>query len=806
MANGKPTPLNQIFRDGTSRHLSDSERAIKYRNAKQFVEIFLKGNLNMRKGLVREDTKSIIYKMMNILAVKNVNNKDELKEAHKILAESIKTVKSNKKAKNKKKVEEDSEMTDVEKSGMDKDEGTKGREEEDDGSDKREKDGDDMKKDDDGGGNGKKSSALDKLMAANNPRQAKRSETGEEENGEKVEMFNYKFDCRFDLITMSADDRKEELRMKYDKVMEIIRRDGVKAVLLPLKEPNGKAVTHLASRRGKITFEGDAPEQLPNLAAYGSAWLAEKGWMTVTASFHIRCSIKVYNLYMTKAKYLSKCGFEMYPKKVNMRYECNVPIAAVLPSFASLDTKALSFYFHEAHGYYINFELVKIENGKWTQCGFKDDNCCGYVIVVNGDCIAEAIRLAKLEWPFKGRKEKYALGFKMAIFPLDHNLNIHQRALETAKKENKNIIMSMHADYQHSRKKVDAGGGAVYMKFVASVESCSIPIKTKEGAVTNLREIVTKFKDPPTGKPRIANLSPMPSQEDAGSVYTNFTTHRASNGVMTTELALRSEEFIRNEMAGEIWKILPPPEARKVLASAICGKLAMEHSVTLEDIKGDDVMFPTEGVEEAQELEENSVHSEYDNATVASGITLGSEKTTNSTRVRLSETLKECDKLEEENEVLHDNIAAQEERMEAIVALLASQQLDPATAKRLKELNVCIPKEVVTKNEGNDEGSGKMSKEDGSTMDEDEDEDGRKEFSEDEVTAPAKTVADTLLELPTTKPTRFKQTAKKTTQSRSPSKESRRLTRQGKASTAQSLDSEGPITRGTSKWMAAEPG
>ena len=183
----------------------------------------------------------------------------------------------------------------------------------------------------------------------------------------------------------------------------------------------------------------------------------------------------------------------MIPPRINMRYDSNTPVAVVLPSFSSLDTKSLSFYFYEKYGIYITFELVKLENGKWTQCGFKDNECCGFVIVMRGDEIVDTIKAIKDEWPFAGRRNNYAEGFRMAAFPLDHNLNIHKRATELVKKENKNIIMSMHADYQHSRKKACDGGGAVYMKFMASVGSCLLPIKMKEGTITNLRKIVTSF-------------------------------------------------------------------------------------------------------------------------------------------------------------------------------------------------------------------------------------------------------------------------------------------------------------------------
>ena len=247
------------------------------------------------------------------------------------------------------------------------------------------------------------------------------------------------------------------------------------------------------------------------------------------------------------------------------------------------------------------------------------------MIVAKDDDIADVIRAIKTEWPFSGRRESYAVGFKMAAFPLDHNLRIHPRAVEMAKKENKNIVMSMHADYQHSRVKVSEGGGAVYKKFMASVGSCSLPIITKDGKKTNLREMVTSFLDP-SGKPRIANMSPMPASEDAGSVYTNFTSHRASSAKLTREIARCTEQFIQHEMAAEIWNLLPEEEAKKVLASSICGRLAMAESVTLEDVAESKPLFDIAEVEDTIKLDENSYHSEYITSLISSGITMGTER------------------------------------------------------------------------------------------------------------------------------------------------------------------------------------
>jgi len=357
--------------------------------------------------------------------------------------------------------------------------------------------------------------------------------------------------------------------------------------------------------------------------------------------------------------------------------------------------------------------------------------------------------------------------------------------------------MSMHADYQHSRKKVIDGGGAVYMKFLASVESCSLPIKTKAGETTNLREIVTSFIDP-SGKPRIANMSPMPATEDAGSIYTNFTTHRASTSKVSTEIAMRSEEFIRQEMASAIWNILPPSEARKVLAPSICGKLAMAESVTLEEVADNMPMFPTENVEAAeQDLEDNSVHSEYAAMSVASGITMGSERTSASTRKRLLESLDERDKLEEENEMLHDNVAEQQGRIENLIELLGAQNLDGEALKQLQAITGAASREsteVDPDKAGREEEVNIMETEEKRKITPEEDTNkGGQHPEENRASATAKAESDVPVEgtADRNSPMRFKRTARKSTQSGTPSQGSRWSPRNGAPLAVSNPNSEG---------------
>ena len=772
--------LNDVLRDGTTKNLTDAERSIRHKNAKKFVQIFLNTNLAMKKALSRDDTKILIRKMMLVLAIKDINKTTDKDEANKALLDATKIILNNKRSLAK------SLTTDAVMDDADDDTPT-----------------DEMPTDDntepataiidvdsaatEGNGNSQPGNALAALLAANNPRQQRRSvdDTPNLPN-------SFKFECRFELISVSEEDRVKELREKYDTVMRIIRKGGTQAHFLPLNDADGKPVSHLSTQKGRVTFAGDDTSTLPNLAAYGSEWLAKKPWMTVTATFHIGCSLGILELYMKKAKGLLQKYITMNPRRVNMRYECNIPVAVVLPSFASIDAKGLSFYFHEKYKLYITFELVKVVDGKWVQCGFKDDLCLGFAIVARGDDISDTIKHIKTEWPFSGRRlDSYPLGFKMAAFPLDHNLNIHHMARDLAAKENKDILLSMHADYQHSRVKVIAGGGAIYMKFLASVESCSLPITTLAGGTTNLREIITSFIDEPTGKPMIANVSPMPSQEDAGSVYTNFTTHRAASDKVTEAIAKRAEEFVRHRMANAIWKLLSPTEAKKVLAASICGMLAMATSVTLDDMAEDMPIFQLEGVE-APELDDNSVHSEYENTSISSGITMDTSKTTGSTRAKLVETQDERDRLEEQNQALKDGATAQQLKMERLIAILQNQQLDDDSQKLLAHLTAPAgspkqdPPTIVI-----DASPAKRAYTDTLPPDEAQ----PMEEPQATIVLPHKTQNQIT-------PTRIKKTAMKTTQSSTFSQGVRRSQRQLSTASLQIPDG-GTETRGASNTMAA---
>ena len=210
-----------------------------------------------------------------------------------------------------------------------------------------------------------------------------------------------------------------------------------------------------------------------------------------------------------------KNRMELQPVKLSMKKSQNVPIGLVLPGFTSMDHRSLCLQVLQKYKVQIHFELVRMEGKKFVQSKFNDPECIGHALVVEGRNIIKGIEIADAEWPFVGRRLKYMEGIKMAIFPLNEKLELHKKPMRKAKERNMDVVMCMHADYQHSRTKVEDGGGAVYHKFARGVGSCAQTITKKDGTKTTLRELVMEFKDPKTGKQRVAGMCPMPAKEDA---------------------------------------------------------------------------------------------------------------------------------------------------------------------------------------------------------------------------------------------------------------------------------------------------
>ena len=245
----------------------------------------------------------------------------------------------------------------------------------------------------------------------------------------------------------------------------------------------------------------------------------------------------------------------------------------------------------------------------------------------------------------------------------------------------------MHADYHHSRKKPAErdGGGAIFTKFLKSIDSAYTEVTTKDGRKTTFMAELQNFKDEVEGVPRIACVSPMPAREDAGSIFTNFTSYRAATSKRTWEIAQRTEKFIKNELPMKVWELFNPDQAKKILAEMIIGRMAMGQSVTAQDMESggnilEETVQPVIDPEE-EALEENSIHPEYEE--VESEVTMETGNTRQSTKLKLTQAQEENEKLEDENEALRQQqeeekkkATAHEAQMERMIALLRANGID----------------------------------------------------------------------------------------------------------------------------------
>ena len=169
--------LTEVLKDAGSKYLTDSERAVKFRNAKKFVSIFFKENPSMRLGLTKPETKAIIQKMMVVLSLRDINMKMDRDEANKSLTDNIRTIKENKRNRKDSSTKDDTEMIDAVDEEIE--EGKETNMEDDDEKAVRNKEKDGRKEDakeGKSGGKNRRPSALDALMASDRPRQARRTE------------------------------------------------------------------------------------------------------------------------------------------------------------------------------------------------------------------------------------------------------------------------------------------------------------------------------------------------------------------------------------------------------------------------------------------------------------------------------------------------------------------------------------------------------------------------------------------------------------------------------------------------------
>ena len=154
-----------------------------------------------------------------------------------------------------------------------------------------------------------------------------------------------------------------------------------------------------------------------------------------------------------------------------------------------------------------------------------------------------------------------------------------------------NIPLCMLADYQHSMAKTSEGGGSIRSKLIANVDSLITPITDLDGKVWTLREFITAQEEPQSGRPYVASVCPIPTQGNKKSVFTLFTTYRSGNKERTKQIAEKATKFVDEQLAALVWRKFGMNETEKVLAPAICQRIALRNSVDLTDIPALSTLF-----------------------------------------------------------------------------------------------------------------------------------------------------------------------------------------------------------------------
>jgi len=197
-------------------------------------------------------------------------------------------------------------------------------------------------------------------------------------------------------------------------------------------------------------------------------------------------------------------------------------------------------------------------------------------------------------------------------------------------------------------------------KMIALVDSLSKLIVDDNGEVTCLRKFITGINEPKNGRPYITSVCPIPTPGNAASVYTLFTTYQSGVRAKTLDIAKAAKKFVHKELAAMVWKAFLKDQAQSVLAPTICQRLELMHTFTAMDTSTLSPIFNFEIPENNNENDEDdaTILSAYQNS-VTSVQTSNTNKTTQSTKERMYETIKENERLAVENENMkekHDEL------------------------------------------------------------------------------------------------------------------------------------------------------
>ena len=173
------------------------------------------------------------------------------------------------------------------------------------------------------------------------------------------------------------------------------------------------------------------------------------------------------------------------------------------------------------------------------------------------------------------------------------------------------------------------------------------------------------------------------------------------------------------KLAADVWNVFGRDEATKVLAPAICQRLALRNSVSAADVPALSSLFSeipetSDNDEEEDDGDDVTLASAYDNVTLGDTSTVGSDltgdsgKTTGSTRKRLSQTMEENEELNLQNEEMKSKQQSMEQeildlRRAVQNSLQVTQQ--PTDNMDAEILNVQPPEvmEVAQEEDGNSE-------------------------------------------------------------------------------------------------------
>ena len=488
-------------------------------------------------------------------------------------------------------------------------------------------------------------------------------------------MYLSHIDIRATMMEATEKDRLIELRELIDDAVETIRSTGTTTLIVPKMNPDGKAVRQVSSKKFDNTNRGVTWRQtvtLPNIKHYTNDWVAKPSkWDTTTIQLSIKTSKPINTVYNETAIPLLTKGLEIFTRRRSIKKVDNVPIGGLLSSFNSLDHRALSFAIVAKHNLYMSFETVKIVNGNFSSCGVRDTECNGFIVCVADDDVNKGLSVMKKEWPAFAKKDKYMLGICLHAYPFDHTRKFHKNVITKFP----NIPLCMLSDYQHSMIKAEDGGGSIKQKFIRSVESLTIPITTRVDEITTtLREFITCQREPYSKRPYIASVCPIQTQGKKKSVFTLFTTYRSGCKTRTKDIATSAIKYVDEKLAADVWNTFGRDEATKVLAPAICQRLALRNSVSAADVPALSSLFSE--VPETSDNEDDddagddaTLASAYDNvtlgdsSTVRSDLTGDSGKTTGSTRKRLSRTMEANEVLNLENEEMKSKQKSMEQEI-----------------------------------------------------------------------------------------------------------------------------------------------